>query len=181
LTADELLQRLTRAEPASPFALALTRDLIEDARYPANFALQKLFASIEPDAQAKARNVLADAHELALVPLAQGSACATVDNEFWVIRTMTAEMTALRIRTTTVVRDLLDNQRPLPVPPEDSRHSQPPPGARVCDLACALLHRLLHLEFDPAVFYGDPVENRDAAIHQFKLSRAFRAAFEKQI
>lgn len=175
----EFSQRLFQTEPDSPEAAALARDLVEDARYPAHLVLQRYLATAGAPGQMKAKNVLADLGELAIVPLAGSAPLPDLDAELWAMRTMVEEVVALRQRAASVLKGLLSNRRPAPPAPEGSTY-QPPPGARVCDMACILLHRLLHVEMSPSAYLGMPREDRDQRIGEFQESRVFRSTFEGQ-
>lgn len=177
----EFSQRLFGTEAGSPETAALARDLIEDARYPAYFVLQHYLPSAEESEQMKAKNVLADLRELAVVPLAESASRQNIDTELWAMRTMTEELVALRSRAASVLKSLLSNRRPAAPAPEGSSPNRTPPGTRVCDLTFILLQRILHLDSSPSAFFGMPPTDRDKRIKEFQESRPFRAAFESQL
>jgi hypothetical protein len=168
----EFSQRLLQAEPGSPESAALARDLIEDARYPGHFVVQNYLSSREISEQQKAKSVLADLHELSLLPMAEIASAPDVQTDLWIMRTMIEELVAFRSRTVSVLKRLLTNLRPV-------RESLPPDqfhlGTRACDLAFILLHRILHMEAPPAAFLGLPRDTRDKRIKEFQESRAFRS------
>jgi hypothetical protein len=180
MNAIEFSQRLLQSEPGSPEAAALARDLVEDARYPAHFVLRHYLSSTEQDDQMKAKNVLADLREFALVPLADSASSPNQDTELWVMRTITQELVALRSRAASVLKDLLANRRSASPATEGSSASHLPPDTRVCDLAFVLLRRILHLESASSAFFGMTPVERDKRIKEFQKSREFRAAFESQ-
>ena len=177
----EFSQRLFETEAGSPEAAALARDLVEDARYPANFVLQHYLSSAEQAEQMKAKNVLADLREFAVVPLAESAPRQDIETELWAMRTMTEELVALRCRAASVLKGLLSNRRPAPPALEESSPNRTPPGSRVCDLTFVLLHRILHLDSSPSAFFGLPPAARDKRIKEFQESRPFRSAFESQL
>jgi hypothetical protein len=177
----EFSQRFFATEPGSSAAAELARDLVEDARYPARAVLERYLSSTEEAEQMKARNVLSDLREWALVPLATRPSGANLDTEVWAMRTMSAELQALRRGAASVLKDLLANRRPAPPAPEGAARSTYPPGTRVCDLAFDLLHRILHLESSAAGFFELPAADRDKRIQELESSRLFRAAFEDKL
>jgi hypothetical protein len=175
----EFLQRLPQTEPGSPEAAALAAELVEDARYPARFVLQRYLATDQVHDQRKAKNALADLRELSLVPLAETAPIKDLETELWVTRTLAEEFADFRDRAASVLKDLLSNRRQAPQAQEGSEY-QPLPGARVCDLATILLHRLLHLELSASAFLSLPPSGRDKQIKEFQKSRVFRSAFERE-
>lgn len=179
----EFSQRLFQAEPGSPEAAALARDLVEDARYPAYLVLRDYLSSAEAPERMKAKSVIADLRELSLVPLAESASMPDTETELWAMRTMVEELVAFRRRAASILKGLLSNRRPAPLmppAPDGSFTYQSPPGARVCDLAFILLHRIFHLESSSSAFFGMPPGDRDKRIKKFTESRAFRSAFEGQ-
>jgi hypothetical protein len=99
--------------------------------------------------------------------------------ELWATRTMVEEFADFRGRAATVLKDLISNRRQAPQAHEGSDYL-PVPGARVCDLAAILLHRLFHLELSPSAFLSLPPSGRDKQIKEFQQSRFFRSAFERE-
>jgi hypothetical protein len=176
----EFSQRLFQSEPDSPEAATLARDLVEDARFPAYLVLQRYLSIAGSPEQMKAKNVLADLRELALVPLAGSAPLPDLDSELWVMRTMVEEVVTFRQRAASVLKGLLSNRRPVPPVLEGSAY-QPPPGARVCDMTYILLHRLLHVEMSPSDYLGMLRADRDKRITEFQNSRVFRSEFESQL
>jgi hypothetical protein len=170
-------QRLSQSEPGSPEAAALARDLVEEARYPGHLAVRRYLASANSGDRMKAKNVLADLRELSLVPLAETASMPDLDSELWTLRIMADELVDFRLRAASVLRDLLSSRRAVPPSPEGVPNPTPP-GARVCDLAFILLHRMLHVECSPAAFFGIPPDDRDTRIKDFQLTRVFRSTFE---
>lgn len=173
----EFSQRLLQSEPGSPEAAALAHDLVEEARYPACLAVRRYLASVDAGDRMKAKNVLADLRELSLVPLAETASMPDLDNELWALRILADELVDFRLRAASVLRDLLSSRRTIPPGPEDVPH-QTPPGARVCDLAFILLHRMLHVESSPPALFDLPPHERDTRIKDFQMSRVFRSTFE---
>jgi len=180
MTPTEFSEGLFLAESGSPEVTALARELVADARYPAQYVLQHYLSSTDEEARSKARNVLAELGELAIVPLAQSAPQNDMNAELWAMRTMTAELMAQRRRTASVLKDLLAVRRAAQPGVEGSAADQIPPGTRVCDLAFILMHRLLHLEASPSTFFAMTVADRDKGIVEFQKSRPFRYAFERQ-
>jgi len=180
MTPTEFSEGLFLAESGSPETTALARELVADAHYPARYVLQHYLSSADEEARSKARNVLAELGELAIVPLAQSPPQNDMNTELWAMRTMTAELMALRRRTATVLKDLLAIRRAAQPGVEGSTADQIPQGTRVCDLAFILMHRLLHLEASPSTFFAMPAADRDKGIVEFQKSRPFRYAFERQ-
>lgn len=176
----EFLQRLLPSEPDSAETAALARELVEAARFPANFTLQHYLCSGKEDDQMKAKNMLADLRELALVPLAESASSSNIDIELWTMRTMTDELIALRSRIASVLKDALVDGRAAPPATEGSSASELPPDTRVCDLAFLLLRRILHLETALSAFFSMPPTERDQRIEEFQKSGEFRAAFKDQ-
>jgi hypothetical protein len=179
MNSTEFSRRFFLSELGSPEAAALARDMVEDARYPAHLALKQYLSSADHADRTKAMNVLADLQELSIVPLAESAPMPDLDIEVWVLRTMADELMEFRRRAATVLKDLLANRHPA-APPTEGTPYQAPPGARVCDLAFILLHRMLRLEFSPAAFLGVPSGDRDTRIQDFRESRVFRSAFESK-
>lgn len=175
----EFSQRLIQTEPGSPEAAVLATELVEDARYPAYFVLQHYLGATGTPDQMKAKNVLADLRELSLVPLARSAPMKDLDAELWATRTMVEEFVDFRRRAAAVLKGLLSNPRSAPPAREGSAYL-PLPGARVCDLAAILLHRLFHVELSPSAFLSLPPEDRDKQIRGFKDSRVFRSAFDRE-
>jgi hypothetical protein len=174
---NEFSQHLLQSEPDSPEAAALANDMIEEARYPARLAVRRYLASADAGDRRKAKNVLADLRGLSLVPLAETDPIPDLGNELWALRILSDELVEFRLRAVSVLRDLLSSRRSIPPSPEGDPY-QTPPGARVCDLAFLLLHRMLHVESTPAVFFDLPTIERDIRINDFQSSRVFRATFE---
>jgi hypothetical protein len=177
----EFSERLLQTEPGSPEAAGLARDLIEDARYPANFVLQKGVNWPDSASAQKAKLVLSELRELALAPLAASVSSPDMDAELWALRTMAEEMVALRRRAALVLHDHLSNRHRASRPRDGLPVLPHPSGARVCDVAFVLLHQLLHLECSPSRFYGTPPDDRDRQIKKFQESRAFRSALKEPI
>ena len=175
----EFSQRLTRTEPGSPEAAALAVELVEDARYPADFVLQHYLSTAGAPGQMKAKNVLADLRELSLVPLAKSAPMKDLEAELWATRTMVEEFVDFRRRAASVLKGLLSNRRSAPPAREDSAYL-PVPGARICDLAAILLHRLFHVELSPSAFLSMSPADRDKRIREFQDSRVFRSAFNSE-
>jgi hypothetical protein len=175
----EFSQRLPQTEPGSPEAAALAAELVEDARHPAYLVLQRYLTTSAGPSQMKAKQVLADLRELSLVPLAESAPMKDVEAELWATRTMVEEFVDFRRRAASVLKDLLLNRRQAPAAHEGSVYL-PVPGARVCDLAAILLHRLFHLELSPSSFLTMPLVDRDKRIKEFQHSRVLRSAFEKE-
>src|SRR4051794_28387054 len=98
MTPTEFSEGLFLAESGSPEVTALARELVADARYPAQYVLQHYLSSADEEAQNKARNVLGELRELAIVPLAQSAPQNDMNTELWAMRTMTAELMAQRRR-----------------------------------------------------------------------------------
>ena len=90
----------------------------------------------------KAKNVLAELREAAIVPIAESAPAKDFDDEIWTMRTMTDELVEFRLRAATTLKGLLSNRKPANATPEGAPY-QAPAGARVCDLAYILLHRML--------------------------------------
>jgi hypothetical protein len=175
----EFLQRLPQTEPGSPESAALAAELVEDARYPARLVLQRYLATAAAPAQSKAKYVLDEFRELSLVPLAESAPMKGVEAELWATRTMVEEFADFRGRAASVLKDLLSNRRQAP-PAQEGSDYQLLPGARVCDLATILLHRLFHLELSPSAFLSLPPSGRDKQIKEFQQSRFFRSTFERE-
>lgn len=173
----EFSQRLLKSEPGSPEIAALARDMVEEARYPAYHALQRYLSSAAAPDRMKAKDVLADLRGLALVPLAENAPARDLDDELWTMRIMTDELVDFRLRAASVLKALLANRRPATVTPVGAPY-QTPAGARVCDLAFILLHRMLRLASSPAAYFGMPPTDRDARIRDFQKSRVFRSTFD---
>jgi hypothetical protein len=169
MTSSQFSKRLFEAEPDSPAITALARDLVEDARYPANFTVRHSLPSNDAEEQMKGKNLLAELGELALVPLSQSARWPDVATELWTLRTMAAELVSFRRRTAEVLKDLLSNRYPAPAA-----------NMRVADLAFIQLHRMLHVALSPAAFLEMPADERDKRITEFQESPAFRYAFESQ-
>jgi len=170
-------QRFFRAEPGSPEAAALARDLVEEARYPARHAIERYLSSAESAERTKAKNVLAELREAAIVPIAESAPAKDFDDEIWSMRTMTDELVEFRLRAATTLKGLLSDRKPANATPEGAPY-QAPAGARVCDLAYILLHRMLRLDSSPAAFFGKAPPERDANIRDFQKSRVFRSTFD---
>lgn len=177
MTSTEFSQRFFRSDPGSPEAAALARDLVEEAHYPANHAIERYLSGSEEPVRVKAKNILAELRETAIVPLAESAPAKEFDDEIWAMRTMTEELVEFRFRSATVLKGLLSNRQPANPAPEGSTY-QTPPGARVCDLAYILLHRMLRLESLPSAFFGKRPLDRDASIKAFQKSREFRSTFD---
>jgi hypothetical protein len=177
MTSIEFSQRFFRSDPGSPEAAALARDLVEEARYPANHAIDRYLSVSEEPARMKAKNILAELREAAIVPLAESAPAKEFEDEIWAMRTMTEELMDFRLRAATVLQGLLSNRQPANPTPEGSSY-QTPPGARVCDLAYILLHRMLRLESSPSAYFGKRAMDRDASIKAFEKSREFRSTFD---
>ncbi|HTS62659.1 MAG TPA: hypothetical protein VMH28_11590 [Candidatus Acidoferrales bacterium] len=160
-------------------SIELSQRLIADARYPAGFVLQHGLAWPDPPAERKAKQVLAELAELALAPLAASAPSADMDHELWALRTMAHEMIEFRQRAAQVLQDLLSNRNRASRQWEGLPPFPHPPGARVCDLAFLLLHRLLRLPCSPSAFYRLPPEDRDRRIRTLPESRAFRSALKE--
>jgi hypothetical protein len=175
----EFTQRLLQSDPDSPEAAALARDLVEGARYPAYLAVQRYLVSADAGDRRKAKNVLADLRGLSLVPLSETEPMPDLDSELWTLRIMADELVDLRLRAASVLRDLLASRRTVPPGPEGAPDSTPP-GARVCDLAFILLHRVLHVENPPPAFFDLPPYERDTRINDFQMSQVFRSTFEAE-
>lgn len=175
----EFSQRLLQSEPGSPEAATLAHDLVEEARYPACLAVQRYLASANAGDRRKAKNVLADLRGLSLVPLAETASMPDLDSELWTLRIIADELVDFRFRAASVLRDLLSNRRTVP-PCHEGVPDQSPPGARVCDLAFILLHRILHMESSSAAFFDLPPHERDTRIEDFQMSRVFRSTFEAE-
>jgi len=175
----EFLQRLLQTEPGSPEAGALAAELVEDARYPACLVLQRYLPTVGAHDQMMAKNVLADLRELSLVPLAESAPMKDMEAELWATRTMVEEFVDFRRRAASVLKDLLSNGRPAPSSHEGSVYL-PVPGARVCDLAAILLHRLFHVELSPSAFLSLLPDDRDKRIREFQDSRVFHSAFDSE-
>jgi len=169
MTSSQFSQRLFAAEPGSPAITALARDLLEDAHYPANFAVRHSLRSADAEEQMKGKNMLAELGELALVPLSQSARWPDIATELWTLRTISAELISFRRRTAEVLKDLLSNRYPAA-------------GAnmRVADLAFIQLHRILHLQLSPAAFLELRADERDKRIKEFQESPAFHYVFESQ-
>jgi len=180
MTPTEFSEELFLAESGSPDITALASRLVADARYPAQYVLQHYLSSADEDTRSKARNVLAELGDLAIVPLAQSAPQNDMNTELWAMRTMTAELMAQRRRTATLLKDLLAVRRAAQPAAEGTTADQIPPGTRVCDLAFILMHRLLHVEASPSTFFAMPAADRDKGIVEFQKSRPFRYAFERQ-
>src|SRR5215471_1010995 len=172
----EFSQRLSQILPGSPEAAAIAYELVEDARYPGNFALQRLSTWPDPAGEMKAKQVLSMLGELALAPLATSQSSPNVDIELWAIRTMSQELVAFRARAACVLKSHLSNRNRASRPWEGLAPFPLPSGSRVCDLAILLLHRLLHLEWSPSAFFRVPAVDRDRQIEAFHNSRELRSA-----
>jgi hypothetical protein len=178
MTPAEFSQRLFQSEPGSPESAALAHEVVEDAHFPARHVIERYLLSTETAEQMKARNVLPELAETALLPLAENPHMRQIEAELWSIRTMTDELVAFRRRAATVLRGQLANRQSLKPPPEGTP-GQAPRGSRVCDLAYVLLHRMLHLESPSSSnLLALPAGERDERIRLFQKSRAFRDAFE---
>jgi len=176
----ELEQRLAVAAPGSAESARLAQDLVEYACYPARLALERYFPSADIAALRKAQNVLADMGELSLAQLSATARVENLDNELWMIRTITEEFMDFRRRSAQVLKDLLANRRFAAEVPEGSEF-QTPRGARVCDLAFLFLHRLLHLESSSMAYLNLTPGERDERIREFQTSRVFRSALENEL
>lgn len=174
----EFIQRLQQSEPGSPEAAALAHDLVEDARYPAMLVLQRYLSSDNEDDQMKAKNVLADLREWALVPLAESTPYSNIDTEVWVMRSISDESFALRRRVASLLEGLLENGRPALPPPDGSLPFEFHADTRVCDVAFILLSSILHLESPSSAFLAMPRSGRDKRIKELKQSPDYRATFE---
>jgi hypothetical protein len=172
-------QRLLQSEPGSPEAVVLANDLVEEARFPAFLAVRRYLASADAGDRRKAMNVLADLRELSIVPLAETDSMPDLDIEVWTLRILADELVDVRLRAGSVLGNLLSSRRTVPPGPEGVP-DQPPPGARVCDLAFILLNRILRVESTPDVFFDLLPRERDTRIEEFRMSRVFRAAFEAE-
>ena len=176
MTDIEFSQRFAQIQPGSPEAAALAQDLAEDARYPARLAIR--LCSGDEKEKEKGQDVLDCLGELALVPLSAAAQFPDLETELWALRTITEELVAFRHRTAPVLKTLLANRQAAP-PTPDGFAFRTPEGARVCDLAFVLLHRMLHLQHSVSAFLGASDVERDKQIAAFQQSRPFRAAFEK--
>lgn len=174
----EFIQRLLQSEPGSSEAAALAHDLVQDARYPAILVLQRYLSSSDEDDQMKAKNVLAELREWALVPMAESAPDSSVDTEVWIMRSMTDECLDLRRRVASLLEGLLANRRAASSPPDGSLPFRSSADTRVCDVAFVLLSSILHLESPPSTFLAMPLGERDERIAELRESPGYRAAFE---
>jgi len=179
MNTTDFSQRLLQSVPGSPEAAALAHELVEEAHYPAHLVVKRYLSSSDPGDRLKAKNVLADLRGLSLVPLSETEPMPDLDSELWTLRIMADELVDFRLRAASVLRDLLASRRTFPPGPEGAPDSTPP-GARVCDLAFILLHRILHVESSPAAFFDLPPHERDTLVEDFQMSRVFRSTFEAE-
>lgn len=177
MESTEFSTRLFQAEPDSPELASLARELVNDARYPAHHAISRYLSSAEEDDRIKAKNILDDLAELALVPLTEIPPGGNLEIELWDIRSMTDTMIAMRLRAASALRDLLASRKPVLVAPESAPAPGFPAGTRICDLAYISLQRILHIESSPSAFLGHAAPERDRQIESFKTSREFKNAF----
>lgn len=165
---------LAGEDPAEIAALA--REVVEDLRYPAAAGLQRL-ATEDEAARELGKELIAEAGPLALGVLAEAPQMRHRADEILVLRSMGEEMLKFRRDTATAVRAMLTDRQKASAPLPGSNHKVPR-GARNCDLAYILLHRLLHIESSPNEFFALPPPGRDEEIVKFQESRPFTAAFE---
>ena len=175
----EFAQRFFQTKPGTPESETLARDLIEDAHYPATFAVSRFLSSRDSADQSKARNVLSDLCELSLVPMAQSLPMPDLESEVWLLRSMTDELVDFRRRAASVLKDLLSNLEPT-IGTLEEFSAQAPEDMRVCDVAFILLHNLLHLESFPAAFVSMSLDGRLEQISKFQQSPSFRSLFDSK-
>ena len=113
MTPNEFSQQLFQIEPGSAESAELVGKLVDDARYPGRLARAYLYSADE-SRQIKARIVLLELGELALVPLAEGAPMPDVDDELWSIRLISEEFVDFRRRAASLLKDLLGNRRAAP-------------------------------------------------------------------
>jgi len=179
MTAVEFAQHLFTLKPGSDDAAAVLRELVEDVRYPATLAVERYLVAQGPDAD-KGKDVISDMRECALVPLASSAPMTDVATEVWALRTLCDELLDLRRETASLLKELLGERAELPEPPPGSAPGVPA-GSRVCDLAFALLQRMLRGETAPDVFLSLPTRDKNRRIKEFQSSQLFRSLFEEQL
>jgi hypothetical protein len=168
----EVITRLSDAAPNSQEAVALVRDLLDEARNPARLAIQR-YLPAQGEMAAKGMSVLDQLGELALVPAAEAAPMTDAQKEVWLLRFMKESFLDLRKRALSSLAGQLEHGRLLPPAPPGSPHPNPP-DARVCDLAFIILERMMRDQPSPGSFLGRPMKDRDAQIKSLKESTRFK-------
>lgn len=162
---QDLLLRLNAIDPTQEAQISgLAKEVENSARQPVREAVEVW--KLGGDRGAKAIELLSRLDELSIVPLLEAPGPLPPEQQVWALRTVTANLILFHNRAAQMVEGLLDDRRPVPMPPSRRPIEEPPPPRRICDEAYLAMRRLLN-----------PAENRE----QYTLNAdAFRHLTEAE-
>lgn len=169
---QELLVRLTRTDVTKESEISgLAKDVENSARQPVREAVELWKKGDEIGV--KAMELLSRLDELAIVPLLELSETFPPAQQVWALRTVAANAMLFRSRVAQAIDRLLDDRRPVPLPPSRRPVEEPPPPRRICDEAYLAMRRMLNPSEDREryilnsdVFRHLPENERDEEIQK---------------
>src|SRR5258708_17091675 len=179
MTGDELTGELRRLDPNNRMNLDhLARAVIEQSRSPIRAVLD-LAGSSDQALSKKARSLLSNVDDLAIVPLLDAPEPSDPFVRIWQLNTVMSAQLELRDKVVAKLDSMLADKTPIPW--RTIKHAEVAPrSSRVCDEAYLMMRRLLNTTegknqfvYDRKAFLALSEKERDTEILKSKKSRTW--------
>jgi hypothetical protein len=177
---NTVIEKLRTLDPDDVVELdSCAEQVVTDSREAARSAVT-LWAGSDEALKEKARYLLVNVEDIAIVPLLEAPNHPEADERAWLIRTVADAVADLRRRAASKLKAILDDETIVPGADDEDSTEEPAPLHRVCDEAYLAMRQLLHLdeterEFNAnaSAFSALTFEERDTHIQSARQSRAW--------